>query len=90
MEIRIVEELKNKIEALQYEVEARKDLITYMVSNGIDCNSSTFQKYEKEYRDYFVAYNKAKQEMIDTYLNGMNYKSWTLDFHTAILHVEVE
>lgn len=90
MEIEISKELRNKIENLQYEVEARKDLISYMLSSNFNTDSEQFKKYETEYHNFFVEYNKAKNELVETYLKGIDYNSWNLDFATCIVKVELK
>lgn len=79
--------LCEKIEALQYEVESRKDLISYIIANGLVINGDQFEKYQTEYKNYFAEYNKAKQEMIDKYI-GDNSIHWNLQFKTKELTIE--
>ena len=77
----------SKIEALQYEVESRKDVIAQILGNGFRVAGDTFSKYQDEYRDFFIQYNKAKQEMLDAY--GVDSKTaWNLEFTSCELTVE--
>jgi len=86
MKIVVNKEIVEKIEALQYEVESRKDVITQMLSNGMNTESAMFAKYHNEYQEFFVMYNKAKQEMVNSVGIG-NGQSWNLDFATCELSV---
>ena len=79
----IPEEIRNKIQALQYEVESRKDLLTYMAANGTDIHSEAFTSYHQDYQDFYVQYQAAKDELQNTILaptvpGKLNH--WDLDF----------
>ena len=77
----VPEELNNYIEALQYEVNARKDLCAYMIDHGME-GTDQFNKYHKEYIECFVNYNTAKDELTKMFnISG----AWNLDFETREL-----
>lgn len=76
-----------KIEALQYEVESRKDIITQVLAGMVHIVGDLFDKYQAEYRKYFIAYNKAKQDMLDAYSID-NTSNWNLDFRTHELTIK--
>lgn len=81
--IRIPENVNNHIQAMQFEVESRKDLLAHMINSGVNITSDTFKAYEKEYQEFFVKYNLAKDEMQSTHLvPAVDGKliSWNLDF----------
>ena len=83
-----VETCKN-IEALQFEIESRKDVIAQVLAGGANMNNAMFEKYHKEYQDFHKKYNQAKQAMADTYLAAESGNSnWTLQFATCELIVE--
>lgn len=86
MKITISKEVVEKIEALQYEVESRKDVISQILANGFKITGESFAKYQDEYRKYFIQYNKAKQEMLDTYQIPKD-TAWNLSFSTCELTV---
>lgn len=44
----------NFLESLAYEVNARKDLLAYMLQNGTKPEDENFQAYHKEYQEFFV------------------------------------
>ena len=74
-----------KIEGLQYEVESRKDIITQILTGGIHIQGDLFAAYQEEYKQFFIAYNKAKQELIDLY--NIDTKNWNLDFRSRELTI---
>ena len=81
--VTIPEDVKNGIQALQFEVESRKDLLAHMVNTGVDITSETFKSYEKEYQEFFVKYNVAKEALQDQYLKPAvegRLVNWNLDF----------
>lgn len=86
--IEISKELCDKIEALQYEVESRKDLIAFIISNDMKTSSSQFERYNQEYLEFYKKYNLAKQEMVRTYFPDVNYLSWNLDFASRTVTIE--
>lgn len=85
--INVNKEIVSKIESLQYEVESRKDVISQILANGFKVAGDTFAKYQAEYKEFFIAYNKAKKEMLDAC--GVDSNSmWNLDFASCVLTVE--
>jgi hypothetical protein len=78
------EELCTRIEMLQYEVNSRKDIITSYLKNNENGLNPLFTEYQDKYKEYFMAYNKAKQELIKTY-NIPKGSIWNLDFATKEL-----
>lgn len=90
MIIKIDSEICNKIEALQYEVESRKDIITSVIAGTVSMKGDLFEKYHNEYQEFFKQYNKAKQEMTDKYITdpALKNKAWNLTFNTCELTIE--
>lgn len=88
------QELINLIEGLHYETEARKDIITFYLTNDMKASDS-FKEYNKEYREFFVQYSEAKTQLEDLYikknpeLDGRAYTRWNLDFATGNLTVDL-
>ena len=89
MTINVDKAVCENIEALQFEVESRKDIIVQFLSGSVKMDTDVFAKYHKEYQEYHKRYNKAKQEMVDIYLGveGRN-SNWSLEFSTGELTVE--
>ena len=88
--MKIDKEICNKIEALQYEVESRKDIITAVIAGTVNMKGDMFDKYHAEFQKYFTDYNKAKQEMMDKYITdpALKNKNWNLTFNTCELVIE--
>lgn len=89
MIITIDKSICENIEALQYEVESRKDVIIQALSGSVKMKSDMFDDYHKKYQEFFKQYNQAKSEMIKKYLsNEDGKKAWSLDFSSCELTVE--
>lgn len=84
----IEDSIASNIEILQYEVESRKEIIAQILSSMIHVQGSLFENYQKQYHEYFVAYNKAKSDMLKAY-NIPASANWTLNFDTKELTYEV-
>lgn len=80
MTITIPKDLSNYIESLQYECEARKDLCAFMINKGM-ADSEAFNRYHKEYMEFFAQLETAKNEMANEYIP--KGKKWNLDFATS-------
>lgn len=89
--IELNRETRDYIQSLQYEVDARKDIIAFMIDRGMDINSETFKKYQKEFAEFLVQYNTAKDEISNMYviptLQENEKVTWSLDFETSIITV---
>lgn len=87
--IEIPKDLSTYIESLAYETNSRKDIIAFMIDRGM-INSEGFQSYHNEYQEYYMKYELAKKEMADKYVSPEHPGcTWTLDFQTGIVTVEV-
>lgn len=75
----------NFIESLHYEVNARKELISFIVSKDMGIDTDTFKKYNKEYMEFYVQYNEAKNKLEEMYVRTAveNPKDWNLDFESG-------
>lgn len=82
----VPEELCSYIEALQYEVNARKDLCAFMIDHSM-MDSPQFERYHKEYIECNIKYNAAKDQLTKMF----NVKGpWNLEFETRELTYEDE
>ena len=82
----VTQEWVNKIEALQYEVNARKALLLHMVESGMSFESEGYQRYHGEYLDFYKQYEAAKEEFAAEYIypaTGNKRVTWNLDFRTG-------
>lgn len=84
--ISIDENLSNKLEALQYEIDTRKEIIAFMLASDMNMETAAFKKYSKELTEFKVEYEEAKKIIEDDYvIPAMEGKkcSWSLDFSTS-------
>lgn len=86
----VKDEIINLIESLQYEVDARKDLIAFMISKNFDTSTDSFKRYQKEYMEFYTQYNAAKNELENLYLKKYKNKKimWNLDFNNKTLTIQ--
>lgn len=84
--ISIPEEVCNKVQALQYECNARQGLLAFMLDrNDQNLESLSFKTYHKEYTDFNSQYEKAKEDMQKQILEPQipgKLLSWNLDFES--------
>lgn len=90
--IHIPMEMSAYIESLNYELEARKSLLTFAMGKGMG-ETEAFNKYHDEYREFFMKFEVAKQDMYDTYIaekwDGKNV-DWCLHYSTAEIEITEE
>lgn len=86
MKIKVDESFCNAIQAACFEVDARKSIITFMLSNGMDISTEQFKKYQDEYNEFFAKSELLKAQLENDYIkplsNGKEY-SWVLDYSTC-------
>lgn len=87
MKITIDEKICTNIELLQYEVNARKEIISAYLHMNNGEPSELFKTYQNEYFECFKKYNLAKQEVTEKY-NVPKGVSWNLDFASRELTFE--
>ena len=80
------------LERAQYETEAHKDLLTWMLNNAYNISSKPYQIYHQEYVNIFKEYQKIKhqfeQECVQPKVpTGYQLKSWYLDYQTNRLTI---
>lgn len=78
----------NDLERLQFEVQARRNIIGYILNN--DIKSETFNQYHAEYIDLFRQYEKKKLEVETLYVKPVlpTATKWELDFETGELTID--
>lgn len=89
-EIKIDETLKNLAEAYDYEYSTRRDTITFMLTNNMDITTDSFKAYQKEMNEFYVKFNKVKDEIQNQYvlpIIGDKKVSWTLNYETGLLTI---
>lgn len=79
------------MEAYDYEVNARLQVIGFMISSGYDVKNESFKEYHKEYTESFVRYKLAQQEFFKTIVKpqvtDLDEYKWELDFHEGVVRV---
>ena len=83
-------EFITELERLQYEVQSRQSIITYMINNGMDITTDNFKKYQNEYTEYLKKYENKKYEVEIKYVypNYAQAKNWNLDFASGELIIK--
>lgn len=90
--LKVDESVVSYIESLQYEIEARKNLLASMINPSMNIPKDVFDEYHKEYVEYMAKYSIAKSKLEkDTILNNPKFKdknvTWNLDFETKELTI---
>lgn len=90
--IQIPLELNNYIESLNYEVECRKSLLAFAMEKGL-VETDSFKRYDQEYRECYMKFDIAKQDMYDKYIkdkwDGKDV-NWQLSYNTGIVEISEE
>ena len=94
--IEVNEELSNFVEAANYEVNSRLDVIAYMLANNMSTSTDAFRAYQAELIEYKKKYELAKAELekqvvtpfLDTH--GIPRANWNLDFATHMITLDWE
>ena len=85
----VPEELRSCIESLHYEVNSRSSLLTFAMGKGMG-DTDAFKQYHDEYREFFMKYEVAKQELYDRFIrkdwDGQKV-NWKLDFPTHTIYI---
>lgn len=84
------QEIVDLVESLQYEVESRKEIISFMIEKTLQ-NTENFESYQNEYREYFVQLSVAKntlEQMIKAAYPEINILTWNLEFSTKKITVD--
>ena len=84
----ISEEDRNNVQRAHAECESRKNIITHILENNININKVRFDTYQNEYSEKFMAFETAKLNLENKYLNGLVYNNWNLDYTTCELSYE--
>ncbi len=84
------EKIINYLEGLSYEVDAHKDLLSFMARTGIKPDNEVFQAYHEEYVKFFGQYEAAKKEFAQQYVfpAAGGRVDWSLDFSTHEVTIE--
>lgn len=78
---------RDYIQRLDIEMSARQNIISFMLSNNMNTDTEQFKNYQREYNEYFLQFDKAKNDIIvNNYIikefPNYNNLNWTLDYNT--------
>ena len=83
--IQVPEELRNKIQAIDFELTATKDLISFLLVQD-PVNMEAVNYYTKQQRELFIEFETAKSTLVEIY-NIRKDATWNLDYNTCILSI---
>ena len=90
-------EVCSMLEALNYEVESRKQLIAHMIDCGVSLESDSAKKYMQEYEEFSYSYSAAKDIFESMYVvpavqkrSGKLPLSWKVHFTDCTCEVTVQ
>ena len=84
-QIQVPEELRNKIQAIDFELTATKDLIRFLWGQD-PVNMEAINYYTKQQRELFIEFETAKSTLVEIY-NIRKDATWNLDYNTCILSI---
>ena len=84
-QIQVPEELRNKIQAIDFELTATKDLISFLWGQD-PVNMEAINYYTKQQRELFIEFETAKSTLVEIY-NIRKDATWNLDYNTRILSI---
>ena len=82
-QIQVPEDLRNKIQAIDFELTATKDLISFLWGQN-PVNMEAVNYYTKQQRELFIEFETAKSALVEIY-NIKKDTAWNLDYNTCIL-----
>ena len=86
----INEEDRDYIQKLDIEMSSRQNLISFMISSNMNIETEQFKRYQAEYNEYFIQFEKSKRDIIEKkYLNSIDESlqnlAWNLDYASCEL-----
>lgn len=88
IEIKVSESDANRLEAIHYEMQARRQVLALCIDQGIDPQNETFRRYQEEYISFLAQWEKAKAELERDYLESIpGLRRWSLDWNKRIVTV---
>ena len=87
--IEVPTNLVNYLESLHYETNCRSSLLAFMISKDMG-NNPSFKEYNDEYREFFMKYEIAKQQLYNDYVkadwDGQDV-NWELNFFDKKIYI---
>ena len=90
--VKIDEKLRDMIESYDYEINARKYLISFMLSNNMNIDTPNFSKYQDELKNFIMLYERAKSDVSEIYVDPLRKDhdaTWRLIYKTCELHIDI-
>lgn len=87
-QIEVTEELRNKIQSIDFELTATKDLISYLWGQS-PVNMEAVEYYTKQQKELFMEFEIAKNTLMQLYKIPSGVE-WNLDYNTCILSIDEE
>lgn len=84
-QIQVPEELRNKIQSIDFELTATKDLISFLWGQD-PVNMEAINYYTKQQRELFIEFETAKSALEEIY-HIKKDTPWNLDYNTCILSI---
>lgn len=84
-QIQVPEELRNKIQSIDFELTATKDLISFLWGQD-PVNMEAINYYTKQQRELFIEFETAKSTLVEIY-DIKKDTPWNLDYNTCILSI---
>lgn len=84
-QIQVPEELRNKIQSIDFELTATKDLISFLWGQD-PVNMEAVNYYTKQQRELFIEFETAKSALEEIY-HIKKDTPWNLDYNTCILSI---
>lgn len=84
-QIQVPEELRNKIQSIDFELTATKDLISFLWGQD-PVNMEAINYYTKQQRELFIEFETAKSTLVEIY-HIKKDTPWNLDYNTCILSI---
>lgn len=79
------------VERYAYEYEARKGVITEMLSQNMDTSTLAFDTYQRELVKYKILFENAKKQIEENFVKEIKgWTNWSLDYNSRILTVTVD
>lgn len=84
-QVEITTELRDKIQSLDFELTATKDILNYIWGQS-PVNMEAVKYYTQQQKELFIEFEVAKNALVQMY-NIKSGAEWNLDYNTCILYI---
>ena len=85
-QLTVTEDLRNKIQSIDFELTATKDLLSYLWGQD-PVNMEAVKYYTQQQKELFIEFETAKKVLVELY-NITDGVSWALDYDSCILSID--